>query len=98
MKVKVLKDYINTKGNLHKAGTEEAAKASIGKHAKEWKIFLRTMNNYYVRARLRGTIDYRKAVVLDGYFGEHEAGVQFCDDASEKVYKPEQVHVAGSWE
>ncbi len=59
------------------------------------------MTNYYVRARVRGKIDYNKAVALDDYFGEHIHGYQFVDENDVprgKIYKIGEIHISGQWE
>jgi len=41
------------------------------------------MSNYYSKAKRPGSIVFEKVAMLDGYFTEHEYGVQFPDG---KVY------------
>lgn len=52
------------------------------------------MSNFYARTRLRGTIEYRKAAWIDGYFDGREYGVRFEDDPEKKVYHARDCAIA----
>lgn len=54
------------------------------------------MSNFYARTRLRGTIKYRKAVWIDGYFGGRKYGIKFEDDPEGRVYPEEQCAIAAN--
>lgn len=52
------------------------------------------MSNFRARTRLRGTVEYRHATWLDGYFGGRKYGVRFEDDPEKRVYPAEQCAIA----